>query len=186
MSRPRRAVLLAVGGGIAAYKSAFLCSRLAQDGYDVRVAMTESATRFIGPATLAALSGNPVATGSFEEERYPLGAHIELARDLDLMIIAPATANLVAKLAHGVADDLITTLYLQVDAPVLIAPAMSDPMWRKPAVGRNMAQLREDGCHVTGPESGWLSCRVLGQGRMSEPEAILESAKTLLQRSDHR
>ena len=179
MSRPRGTVLLAVGGGIAAYKSAVLCSRLAQDGWDVRVAMTRAATRFVGKPTFAALSGRPVMTRLFEPQSAPLGPHIEMARDVDLMVVAPATANLIAKFAYGMADDLISTLYLQVESPVVIAPAMSDPMWRKDAVARNIDRLRQDGCHIVGPETGWLSCRVSGQGRMSEPEQILDLARTL-------
>jgi len=181
MNPTGRVVLLAVGGGIAAYKSAILCSRLVQGGFDVRSAMTAGATKFLGPATLAALSGKPVACDSFDSGRFPLGAHIELARQVDLMVVAPATANLIAKFAAGIADDLVTTLYLQVECPVLIAPAMSASMWNKPAVGRNVARLSEDGCHFVGPDQGWLSCRVQGAGRMSEPDVILSSAEELLQ-----
>ena len=179
MNKKGRAILLAVGGGIAAYKSAMLCSRLAQDGYDVRAAMTESASQFIGPPTLAALSGRSVAANVFSDA-HPLGTHIEVARDLDLMIVAPATANLMAKFAGGIADDLVSTLYLQVECPVLLAPAMSAAMWNKAAVQRNVDQLRDDGCHLVGPESGWLACRVSGDGRMSEPEQILAAAETVL------
>jgi phosphopantothenoylcysteine decarboxylase len=176
MNEPRRAILLAIGGGIAAYKSAMLCSRLAQSGFDVRVAMSHSSTQFIGTATLAALSSHPVATDTIDPNAYPLGAHIELTRDVNLMIVAPATANLIAKFALGIADDLISTLYLQTTSPVLIAPAMSTAMWTKPSVQRNMDQLRADGAHIVGPESGWLSCRDLGEGRMSEPDQILQAA----------
>lgn len=181
MSPSRRRVLLAVGGGIAAYKTATLCSRLAQSGHDVRVVMTRSATDFVGPPTFAALSGYAVGVEPFATDSAPLGPHIELARDLDLMIVAPATANLIAKFACGLADDLVSTLYLQNEAPVLLAPAMSDPMWRKPATARNVERLRRDGCQLVGPESGWLSCRVRGEGRMSEPEAILERVARILQ-----
>ncbi len=180
MNSRRKKILLAIGGGIAAYKSAVLCSRLAQAGFDVRVAMTRSATTFIGPPTLAALSGNAVAIEMFDD-RYPLGPHIELADGIEVMIVAPATANLIAKFAHGLADDLISTLYLQVACPVLIAPAMSAPMWSKPSVQRNVQRLAEDGCHFVGPESGWLSCRVIGEGRMSEPESILTAAQSLIE-----
>ena len=179
MSNQGRAILLAVGGGIAAYKSAMLCSRLVQAGHDVRTAMTKSAEQFIGAATLAALSGRAVGQDMFAAG-LPLGAHIELARDLDLLIVAPTTANLLAKFAHGVSDDLVSTLYLQVECPVLLAPAMSSAMWSKPAVQRNIAQLRDDGCHVVGPETGWLSCRVSGAGRMSEADEILAAAANLL------
>lgn len=201
MSRPGPAILLAVGGGIAAYKSAFLCSRLAQGGFDVRVVMTSSASHFIGAATFAALSGNPVAQsggtgnlpsqssqpnsggGVFDPQHYPLGAHIELTKHADLMIVAPCTANLMAKFAHGIADDLVSTAYLQVACPVLCAPAMSATMWDQPAVQRNLAQLQADGIHFVGPDSGWLSCRVKGEGRMSEPDAILASATELIEQS---
>jgi phosphopantothenoylcysteine decarboxylase/phosphopantothenate--cysteine ligase len=182
MSETGRAVLLAVGGGIAAYKSASLCSRLVQCGYRVRVTMTRSATEFVGAAALAALSGRPVAQDVFDSQSYPLGAHIELAEAIDLMVVAPATANLMAKFASGLADDVVSNLYLQCVAPVLIAPAMSSAMWSKPSVQRNVAQLREDGCHFVGPETGWLSCRVSGEGRMSEPDEILAAAEELLNR----
>lgn len=182
---PPKRILLAVGGGIAAYKAAMLCSRLVQSGHQVSTAMTRSATEFLGPATLAALSGRAVAIDSFDP-RHPLGSHIEQSVDIDLMIVAPATANLIAKFAQGIADDLISTLYLQNVAPVLLAPAMSDPMWKKPAVARNVAQLVNDGCHLIGPESGWLSCRVEGMGRMSDPDAILRSATEILAAPDRR
>ena len=178
----QRRILLAVGGGIAAYKSATLCSRLVQADCDVQAVMTESATEFLGAATLAALSGRAVGCGGFDPS-HPLGPHIELAEGIDLLIVAPATANLLAKFAGGIADDLVSTIYLQNVAPVLLAPAMSDPMWSKPAVQRNVAQLQKDGCHLIGPESGWLSCRVMGTGRMSEPDAILEVAHTILDSS---
>ena len=178
-------IVLAVGGGIAAYKSAALCSRLAQAGHEVRVAMTASATEFVGASTFAALSGQPVATDAFDPAHWPLGPHIELPggtrrREADLLIVAPATANLLGKFANGIATDLVSTLYLQVACPVLLAPAMSQVMWAKPAVQRNVQRLREDGCHFVGPEQGWLSCRQSGSGRMSEPEAIAQAAENLL------
>ncbi|QDV65761.1 flavoprotein [Crateriforma conspicua] len=179
-SASSRTVLLAVGGGIAAYKVATVCSRLSQAGHQVRVAMTESATQFVGPATFAALSGSAVAGDAIDPHSRPLGPHIELADGIDLMLIAPATANLMAKFAVGIADDLISTTYLQVTAPVLLAPAMSDIMWEKPAVQRNVQRLRDDGCHFVGPETGWLSCRASGTGRMSEPETIVQAAQDLL------
>lgn len=182
MSESGRSVLLAVGGGIAAYKSAFLCSRLVQCGYDVRVAMSRSASEFVGESAMAALSGKPVAQSTFDATGYPLGAHIELCRDVEIMVVAPATANLLAKFSWGIADDLLSTLFLQFEGHVLIAPAMSAAMWNKPAVQRNVAQLRDDGCHLIGPETGWLSCRVSGAGRMSEPDEILAAAEELLNR----
>lgn len=179
MTNDHQSVLLAVGGGIAAYKSAILCSQLAQCGYRVRVAMTASANQFIGADTLAALSGRPVVSHLFDSS-FPLGAHIEVAAEADLMVVVPTTANLMAKFATGVADDLVSTLYLQASCPVLLAPAMSAAMWEKPSVQRNHQQLQQDGCHFVGPESGWLSCRLEGEGRMSEPAAIQEAIESLL------
>lgn len=173
MTASEPTIVLAVGGGIAAYKSAALCSKLAQAGYQVRVAMSAAATEFVGTATFAALSGRPVAVGSFDTDRFPLGPHIHWAEAADLMVVAPATANLLGQFAGGLAADLISTLYLQVDCPVLLAPAMSASMWSQPAVQRNVAQLRRDGCHFVGPDAGWLSCRKSGDGRMSEPEAVM-------------
>lgn len=173
-------ILVAVGGGIAAYKSATLVSRLVQHGHTVQVALSPAGEKFIGPATFAALTSRPVASDTFAQDQWPLGPHIELATDLDLMIIAPATADLLAKLSQGIADTLIPTLYLQVACPVLIAPAMSNVMWEKPSVQRNVQQLRTDGVHLIGPEVGWLSCRQQGAGRMSEPEAIAHRAQELL------
>lgn len=169
---PHRTALIAVGGGVAAYKTAILCSRLVQSDWRVRVIMTRGATEFVGAATFAALAGRPVVTDSFDPA-YPRGAHIELAESIDVMVVAPATANLLGKFANGIADDLLTTTYLQNVAPVVLAPAMSAPMWGKPSVQRNVDQLKSDGCHLVGPDSGWLACRVLGDGRMSEPDDIL-------------
>jgi len=172
-------ILLGVGGGIAAYKSAILCSRLAQSGRDVQVVMTHAATQFVGAATFAALSGRRVAIESFDPA-WPLGPHIELAADATLMVIAPTTANQMGQFAGGMASDLVSTLFLQITCPVLLAPAMSNQMWAKPSVQRNVAQLRDDGIHFVGPETGWLSCRQSGAGRMSEPEIILQSIDSLL------
>ena len=182
MTSKKPRILLAVGGGIAAYKSAMLCSALVQNHWDVRVAMTPAATQFIGPPTLAALSGHRVATAIFDPH-YPLGAHIELAAETDLMVIAPATADRMAKLVHGMADDLVGALFLQIECPVLLAPAMSASMWKKPSVQRNVKQLESDGCHFVGPETGWLSCRDRGDGRMSQPDTIQQTMESLLDSS---
>ena len=177
----RKVIVLGVGGGIAAYKVATVCSRLVQAGHEVRVVMTRASLQFVGTATFAALSGSHVATDSFGEQAiWPLGPHIELADGADLLVVAPATANLLGQFASGLAGDLLSTLYLQATCPVLLAPAMSNNMWMKPAVQRNITQLRADGCHFVGPESGWLSCRQTGEGRMSEPEAIVESVQRCL------
>ena len=168
-------ILLGVGGGIAAYKAATLVSRLAQRGHQVQVAMTPAAAAFIGPSTLAALSGRPVASEMFAPQQWPLGPHIELAAEVDLMVVAPATADLMARFALGLADNLVASLYLQRECPVMVAPAMSASMWAKPSVQRNVDQLRADGVQIIGPEEGWLSCRQKGAGRMAEPETILQA-----------
>jgi phosphopantothenoylcysteine decarboxylase/phosphopantothenate--cysteine ligase len=165
-------VLLGVTGGIAAYKSAAIVSRLVQHGIGVTVVMTRSATKLVAPQTFAALSGKPVRYSIFGVKMGH--AHIELARSADLFCIAPATANILAKAAHGIADDLVSTLILSFDKPILFAPAMNTVMWNKPSVQRNIQQLRDDGMFFIGPESGHLSCGEAGQGRMAEPEKIVE------------
>ncbi|QGJ69382.1 Bifunctional phosphopantothenoylcysteine decarboxylase/phosphopantothenate synthase [Planctomycetales bacterium 10988] len=167
-----RAILVGVSGGVAAYKAAQFVSKLAQQGANVSVVMTAAAEKFIQPATLAALSGKSV-THSLFDPRFPLGAHIELARQAELLCVTPATADILAKFAHGLADDLLSTLYLCATCPVVVAPAMNVEMWQKPAVQRNIAQLREDGVQIVGPEEGWLSCRTRGAGRLVEPEKLL-------------
>lgn len=172
-------ILIGVSGGVAAYKTAALVSKLVQNGHGVSVVMTAAAEEFIGAATFRALTGRPVATSSFPPHEHPLGPHIELARKAELLCVAPATANLMAKAASGIADDLLSTLLLSFDGPVLMAPAMNREMWDKPAVQRNIAQLKEDGVRFVGPESGWLSCRDQGAGRMSEPEAIASEIERL-------
>ncbi|MDZ4852112.1 MAG: flavoprotein [Pirellulaceae bacterium] len=172
-------VVVAVGGGIAAYKSATLVSRLVQQGYDVTVVLTASAQQFVGPATFAALCNREPVISVFDRQ-YPLGPHIELATDCRLFIVAPATARILASCALGLADDLLSTLYLNMTCPVLMAPAMSSPMWEKPAVERNVKQLTNDGVHWVGPEEGWLSCRKTGTGRMAEADDILKASLALL------
>jgi phosphopantothenoylcysteine decarboxylase len=175
-----RELLIGVTGGIAAYKTAALVSQLVQLGAGVTVVMTEAAQQFVGAATFAALTGRPVATKIFDEHVYPLGAHIELAEKTQLLCVAPASADMMAKTAHGFADDLLTTLYLAYAGPVLLAPAMNNEMWAKPSVQRNVDQLRSDGVHFIGPEEGWLSCRKQGAGRMAAPEKILAAIQSIL------
>lgn len=175
-----REIVLGVCGGIAAYKSADLASKLVQAGAAVSVVMTEAAQEFIGPITFEALTNRPVHTELFEPDEHFQGEHIGLARRADLLVIAPATANCLAKLAHGMADDLLTTLALAVTAPVVLCPAMNTEMWNKPAVQRNLAQLREDGLHIVEPGSGWLSCGQVGPGRMAEPQDIWQAIADLL------
>lgn len=174
-----REIILGVSGGIAAYKSAMLVSQLVQTGASVSVVMTATAREFIGPATFTALTGRPVLEQTFDPH-FPLGSHIELAERGELLCIAPATANVLAKVAHGMADDLLSTLLLSFTGPVLMAPAMNCEMWEKPSVQRNVAQLRADGVHFVDPEEGWLSCRRKGVGRMAAPEKILAAIENLL------
>jgi phosphopantothenoylcysteine decarboxylase len=175
-----RELVVGVTGGIAAYKTAALVSKLVQSGVGVRVVMTRAASKFIGAATFEALTGRPVVRSAFDDPDHPLGAHIDLA-DADLLCIAPATANFLAKAAFGMADDLLSTLYLAFKGPVLMAPAMNDVMWQKPAVQRNIEQLRADGVHLVGPDEGWLSCRTRGVGRMADPEKIREAIERITQ-----
>jgi phosphopantothenoylcysteine decarboxylase/phosphopantothenate--cysteine ligase len=175
-----REFIVGITGGIAAFKTAALVSQLVQGGSGVTVVMTAAAERFIGAATFSALTGRPVAREIFDEAQYPLGAHIALAERGQLLVVAPASADFLAKAAHGAADDLLSTLYLAFGKPVLMAPAMNTAMWEQPAVQRNSAQLRADGVHFVDPESGWLSCRQVGAGRMAAPETILAAINDLL------
>jgi len=177
-----REIVVGVSGGIAAYKSAALVSQLVQAGHGVSVVMTAAAREFVGPATFAALTGRAVLDRVFDEREHPLGAHIELARAAQLLCVAPATANLLAKTALGLADDLLSALYLSFSGPVLMAPAMNCEMWEKPSVQRNVAQLRSDGVHFVDPEEGWLSCRTRGVGRMAAPEKIFDAITQLLEK----
>jgi len=165
-------IVVGVSGGIAAYKAAALTSMLVQDGAGVTAVLTRNARRFIGAATFAALTGRPVASRSFDPGSFPLGAHIELAARADLVVVAPASADLLAKAATGVADDLLTTLLLCAQCPVLYAPAMNAAMWAKPSVQRNVRQVAADGGVIVQPGTGWLSCRQQGTGRMAEPDEI--------------
>jgi phosphopantothenoylcysteine decarboxylase/phosphopantothenate--cysteine ligase len=180
MSLTGREILIGVTGGIAAYKTADLVSKLVQAGAGVTVVMTRSARKFIGPTTFEALTGRPVYVDMFRPREHYLGEHIGLARRAELYVIAPATADMLAKLAHGLADDLVSTLALSVTCPVVVAPAMNNEMWAKPAVQRNVAQLAADGLHLVGPAEGWLSCQSVGPGRMAEPVEILDRTRQLL------
>lgn len=176
----KREILLGVTGGIAAYKAADLCSRLVQQHCHVTVIMTESAHQFIGATTFEALTSRPVYTKPFEANEHYQGEHIGLARRADLVVIAPATAQTLARLAGGFADDLLSTTVLVTTAPVLIAPAMNADMWAKPAVRRNVSILRQDGFEVMEPDEGWLSCGQIGAGRMADPGRILTRISELL------
>ncbi len=173
-------LIVGVTGGIAAFKTAALVSSLVQQGHGVTVVMTRSARKFVGPATFRALTGRPVATDVFERGQFPLGAHIELAEKADLMVVAPASADFLAKAACGLADDLLSTLVLSFEGPLLVAPAMNTAMWQKPSVQRNVETLRGDGVHFVDPQEGWQSCRRKGMGRLAEPADIEATIEQLL------
>ncbi len=168
----KKHILLGVGGGIAAYKSAALCSLLVKQGHDVQVLMTENATKFVQPLTFQSLSRNPVVTSTFHEPNPAEIAHVAMADRADLYVIAPATANLIGKLANGIADDMVTTTALVCQAPLLIAPAMNVHMYAHPAVQANLEILRQRGAIVIDPGSGPLACGYTGKGRLAEPEEI--------------
>jgi len=175
-----RELVIGVTGGIAAYKTAALVSQLVQAGAGVSVVMTQSATELVAPKTFEALTGRPVRTETFGPGAHP---HIELAEAAELLCVAPATANLLAKAALGLADDLLSTLLLAFTGPVILAPAMNGQMWQKPSVQRNVAQLRTDGFVLVDPEEGYLSCGQVGPGRMASPEKIFRViAETLKNR----
>ncbi len=176
---PGREILLGVTGGIAAYKTADLCSKLVQGGAAVTVVMTAAAEKFIGPTTFEALTGRPVYRDLFSPIEHHRGEHIGLAQRANLMVVAPASADFLAQAAHGFAGDLLSTLVLTRTCPLLVAPAMNTEMWSKPAVQRNLEQLKLDGVHVVEPGSGWLSCGQVGPGRMAEPVEILALIETL-------
>lgn len=180
-----RRVLVAVTGGIAAYKAAVLVSRLAQGGAEVTVAMTRAATKFVGPLTFQALSGRPVYTSSWQHVESQDPQHISLASELDAAVVAPCSMDCLARLALGRANDVVSLILSAVDrarTPVVLAPAMNSVMWAQPATQRNVRQLREDGYAFVGPGEGWQACRHVGPGRMSEPEEILEALGALLLR----
>ena len=168
-----RRILLGISAGIAAYKSATLARLLKQSGAEVRVVMTEGAQAFITPLTLQALTGEAVRTSLLDPDAEAGMGHIELARWADIILIAPATADVMARLAIGMADDLLTTLCLASDAHKVMAPAMNQAMWRQPPTSRNAARLQADGWRLLGPSSGDQACGDVGPGRMMEPEAIL-------------
>ena len=168
-------VLLCVGGGIAAYKALELVRRLREAGAQVQVAITAGAQQFVTPLSFQALSGSPTRTTLWDSAAEASMGHIELARWADRIVVAPATADLLAKLAHGLADDLVTTLCLATTAPITLAPAMNHHMWLHPATQANLATLRARGVQVIGPEDGPLAEGESGPGRLSEPEAIVAS-----------
>lgn len=176
-------ILVGVTGGIAAYKTATIVSRLAQAGADVTVAMTDAATRFITPLTMQSLSGRPVYTSQWEHIESQDPQHVSLAKTTSLAIIAPCTMDCMAKLATGRTDDVVTLILSAIDrstTPVLLAPSMNAVMWEQPSTQRNLITLQQDGFQFIGPADGWQACRSVGAGRMSEPDEILDAAKKIL------
>ncbi|WP_214765180.1 MULTISPECIES: bifunctional phosphopantothenoylcysteine decarboxylase/phosphopantothenate--cysteine ligase CoaBC [unclassified Exiguobacterium] len=176
-----RNILLCVGGGIASYKAAALASKLVQAGANVQVAMTKNAQQFVGKTTFEALTRKPVYDDVFIEHDASKIAHIDLADEADLIVVAPATANLIAKLATGIADDFITTTILAAKCPVVVAPAMNVNMLEHPATVRNLDQLMADGVQVIAPGVGNLACGWVGKGRLPEPEDLVETIKGLFE-----
>lgn len=175
-------IVLGVTGSIAAHKAVDIASLLTKDGFNVHVAMTADALRFITPLPFKTMSRHPVVTDLYDEEEGWKPAHIELADNANLLLIAPATANVLAKLAHGLADDALTciALALQPAAKILLAPAMNGKMWQHAATQQNIATLKVRGVEMVGPEEGLLSCGYEGLGRLAPVEAIVERARALL------
>ncbi len=179
-------ILLCVTGGIAVYKAVALVSKLSQAGADVKVVMTESAREFVQPLSFQVMSHNDVYTDTFDEKDSAVIAHIDLADWADLIIVAPATANVIGKLANGIADDMVTTLLLAATSPVWIAPAMNVHMYEHPAVLRNIERLSRDGYRFIEPSEGFLACGYVGKGRLEEPERITELVGQFFGQRDNR
>ena len=173
-------LLLGITGGIAAYKTAELVRLLTKANINTQVVMTDAATQFITPTTLQALSGKPVFINQWDNRIANGMPHIELSRDADAILIAPASADFIAKLAHGFANDLLSTLCLARECPLLVAPAMNKQMWENPATQRNIAQIKQDKITVLGPAAGEQACGEVGLGRMLEPEELIQSIEVLL------
>jgi len=184
---PKKQVALGVSGGIAAYKSIEVLRGLQRAGCDVRVAMTRHACEFIQPLTFRALTGSYVLVDDYARDNPDPIAHITFGQTVDLFVIAPATANLLAKMANGIADDFLTSTYLACTAPVIVAPAMNTVMWHHPATQRNVERLRVAGVHIIDPDEGEMACGTIGPGRLSAPERIVEKALEVLNESNfHR
>jgi len=173
-------VALGVSGGIAAYKAIEVLRGLQKAGCLVRVSLTKRACEFIQPLTFRALSGEHVIVDDYAPDNPDPIAHITFSQSVDLLIVAPATANVIAKFANGVADDFLTSTYLACTAPVLVAPAMNTTMWEHPATQRNLKQLRIDGVHIIEPDAGEMACGTIGPGRLSEPDRIVGAALDIL------
>ncbi len=182
-----RSVFIGVTGGIAAYKTCTIVSRLAQAGCRVTVAMTEAATKFVGPITFQALSANHVYTSAWEHVESQDPQHVSLGADADACLVAPCTMDCMARLNAGMTNDVVTLILSVVDrskTPVLLAPAMNTGMWAQPATQRNATQLSEDGYRLVGPGEGWQACRHVGSGRMAEPEVIVAALASALRERD--
>jgi len=180
MSLKGKKVIIGLTGGIACYKIPYLVRYLVKDGAEVRVVMTEHATKFITPLTMETVSRHPVYHDMFADREFVSTQHIELAHWADLYVIAPTTANVMAKLAHGICDDLLTTVLCATDKPILIAPAMNPGMWHNKVTQRNLQMLKELGYHFIGPDTGEMAEKQVGVGRMVEPAGLFEEAKRLL------
>jgi phosphopantothenoylcysteine decarboxylase/phosphopantothenate--cysteine ligase len=176
-------IALGVSGCIAAYKAVEVLRGLQKRGVTVQVLMTRHAREFVGPLTFQSISGQPVITDMFAPTDDPEIKHIEIAQSIDLLLIAPATANLLAKFAHGIADDFLSTVYISTTAPVMVAPAMNVEMWAHPATQANVKTLRERGVHFVDPGEGYLACRTVGAGRLAEPDDIVARAVSVLENS---
>jgi len=182
-SLDNKKVALGISGGIAAYKAAEVLRGLQRAGCTVRVGMTKRACEFVQPLTFRALSGSHVIVDDYAADNPDPIAHITFSQTVDLFLIAPATANIIGKLANGIADDFLTSTYLASTAPVLIAPAMNTSMWHHPATQRNLQQLRSDGVFIIEPDEGEMACGTIGPGRLSEPERIVAAALDILRNS---
>ncbi len=176
-----REIVLCVTGGIAAYKAADLASKLRQRGANVTVAMTDAAQKLVAPITFEAVSGNPVATTLWPPPGTRPLDHISLSERAELIVVAPATADFIGKIAAGIADDVVTTTIMAASVPVIIAPAMNDRMWANPVVQRNVKTLTEFGYRIVGPGEGWLACGTRGVGRMVEADEIIRAAEAALE-----
>lgn len=175
-----REIIVGVCGGIACYKVAEVVSRLVQLGAGVTVVMTPQATKFVTPLTFEALSGRPVRTDTFDLVESSDPQHVKLTEHADLMLVAPATTNMIAKVAHGLCDDLVSLMICAAACPVVFAPAMNTRMWENPIAQDNYAKLSNLGYRFIGPESGWLACRNTGYGRMTEPSRIIDEIHRML------
>ena len=179
-------VALGVSGGIAAYKAVEILRGLQRAGCSVRVAMTQRACEFVRPLTFRALSGSHVVVDDYAPDNPDPIAHITFSQTVDLLLVAPATANIVAKFAHGIADDFLTSTYLACTSPILVAPAMNTTMWEHPATQRNVAQLRKDGIYFVEPDAGEMACGTIGPGRLSDPERVVSAALEILRHNKRK